>query len=128
MQLPPPAFPLTLLPAAAAFIDGLFPHPTPHCHSTSELRSVVAQPHFVSSAAFKRFYAFQFNHVRGGSGGSQHFLALVTTDSDLGSDVDAGTPFALRPGVSVHRRELERGRERGVGAERQLGAVCIYSC
>jgi hypothetical protein len=91
---------------AAAIVDGLPPLPTPRRHSTSELRSVVAQPHFVSSAAFERFYARQFNRARGGGGGSQRFSALVTTDGDLVSDADADAPVSLRPGVSVRTSEI----------------------
>ncbi|KAF8460456.1 hypothetical protein DFH94DRAFT_695176 [Russula ochroleuca] len=90
---------------AAAIIDGLPPLPTPRRHSTSELRSIVTQPHFVSSAAFERFYARQFNRARAGSGGgggtSQHFSALVTD-----GDSDADAPVSLRPGVSVRTSEI----------------------
>jgi hypothetical protein len=78
-------------------IDGLLPLPTPRRHSTSELRNVVPQPHFVSSAAFERFYARQFNRARG----SQRFPALV---ADGDSDTDA--PVSLRPGVSVRTSEI----------------------
>ncbi len=78
-------------------IDGLPPLPAPRRHSTSELRSAVPQPHFVSSAAFERFYARQFNRARA----SQHISALVT---DGESDADA--PVSLRPGVSVRTSEI----------------------
>jgi hypothetical protein len=78
-------------------IDGLPPLPVPRRHSTSELRSAAPQPHLVSSAAFERFYARQFNRARG----SQHVSALVT---DGESDADA--PVSLRPGVSVHTSEI----------------------
>ena len=79
-------------------IDGLPPLPAPpRRHSTSELRSAVSQPHFVSSAAFERFYARQFSRSRG----SQHISALVT---DGESDTDG--PVSLRPGVSVRTSEI----------------------
>jgi hypothetical protein len=79
-------------------IDGLPPLPAPpRRHSTSELRSAVPQPHFVSSAAFERFYARQFSRSRG----SQHISALVT---DGESDTDG--PVSLRPGVSVRTSEI----------------------
>ncbi len=82
----------TLPSVNTAAIDGLRPLPAPRRHSTSELRSAVPQPHFVSSAAFERFYAHQFNRARG----SQHISTLVT---DGESNADA--PVSLRPGVSV---------------------------
>jgi hypothetical protein len=74
-------------------IDGLPPLPVPRRHSTSELRSAMPQPPFVSSAAFERIYARQFNRARG----SQHM-----TDGE--SDTDA--PVSLRPGVSVRTSEI----------------------
>ncbi|KAI9459026.1 hypothetical protein F5148DRAFT_1287240 [Russula earlei] len=81
----------------AAVIDGLPPLPPPRRHSSSELRRGASQPHFLSSAAFERFYARQLNRARG----SQHPPAL-TTDGD--SDTDA--PMSLRPGVSVRTSEI----------------------
>lgn len=82
-----------------AAVDGLPPLPTPRRHSTSELRSAVPQPpQFVSSVAFERFYARQFNRARGGS--SQHISALVADESE------GGAPVSLRPGVSVRTSEI----------------------
>jgi hypothetical protein len=88
-------------PAAVASntsaIDGLPPLPVPRRHSTSELRSAVPQPPFVSSAAFERIYARQFNRARG----SQYMSASVM---DGESDTDAHV--SLRPGVSVRTSEI----------------------
>ena len=81
-----------------AAIDGLPPLPAPRRHSTSELRSVVPQPPFVSSATFERFYARQFNRARGSQ---QYFSALV---ADGESETDSAV--SLRPGVSVHTSEI----------------------
>ena len=80
-------------------IDGLPPLPAPpRRHSTSELRSAVPQPPFVSSAAFERLYARQFNRSRVSQ---QHISALVT---DGESDMEG--PVSLRPGVSVRTSEI----------------------
>jgi len=84
--------------ANQAVADGLPPLPTPRRHSTSELRrGPPSQPHFVSSAAFERFYTRQLNRARG----PQHLPALV---NDGDSDTDA--PVSLRPGVSVRTSEI----------------------
>ena len=82
----------------AGAIDGLPPFPTPRRHSTSELRRGAPQPHFISSAAFERFYTRQLNRVRG----SQRFPPSLATDGDSDSDY----PVSLRPGVSVRTSEI----------------------
>jgi hypothetical protein len=87
----------TLPSVNTAAIDGLRPLSAPRRHSTSELRSAVPQPHFVSSAAFERFYAHQFNRARG----SQHISTLM-----MDSESDADAPVSLRPGVSVRTSEI----------------------
>jgi len=77
------------------------PLPTPRRHSTSELRRGAPLPHFVSSAAFERFYTRQLNRARD----SQRFPALPT---DGEPDAD-GPPVSSRPvpGVSVSVRTSE---------------------
>lgn len=77
--------------------DGLPPPPAPRRHSTSELRSAIPQPPFVSSAAFERLYARQFNRARA----AQHMSALA-----MDGESDTGAPVSLRPGVSVRTSEI----------------------
>lgn len=79
--------------------DGFPPLPTPRRHSTSELRRGGTQPHFMSSAAFERFYTRQLNRMRGSN--SQRFPAMAV---DGETDVDASA--SLRPGVSVRTSEI----------------------
>lgn len=84
-----------------AAATGLPPLPTPRRHSTSELRRGAPLPHFVSSAAFERFYTRQLNRARD----SQRFPALPT-DGDADAD---GPPISSPPvpGVSVTVRTSE---------------------
>jgi hypothetical protein len=84
--------------------NGPPPPPPPRRHSTSELRRGAPQSHFVSSAAFERFYTRQLNRARD----SQRLPALVAAAvaaADDG-DSDAEAPVALRPGVSVRTSEI----------------------
>jgi len=85
-----------------AATTSLPPLPTPRRHSTSEIRRGAPLPHFVSSAAFERFYNRQLNRARD----SQRFPALPTTDGDPDAD---GPPVSSRPvpGVSVSVRTSE---------------------
>jgi hypothetical protein len=88
-----------------AAVSSLPPVPTPRRHSTSELRrGVPPQPHFVSSAAFERFYTRQLNRARDSQQQQQQqrFPAMATD-----GDSDADAPVTLRPeGVSLHTSEI----------------------
>ena len=85
--------------ATTTAVSGLPPLPTPRRHSTSELRRGAPLPHFVSSAAFERFYTRQLNRARD----LQRFPALPRD-----GDADADTPVSSRPvpGVSVRTSEI----------------------
>lgn len=85
-------------------VSGLPSIPTPRRHSTSELRrGVPPQPHFVSSAAFERFYTRQLNRARDSQQQQQQRLPVMVTDGDSGTDA----PVTLRPeGVSLRTSEI----------------------